>query len=260
MNASRAVLIAAVVANLLGWVLPAVQDFRGWSAFGVALSPLWSAEDFQDEPVWLLILIVGSALTNVLFVGLAGAVLARRPAQGRALGRGGGDLARPALGDHDGVRPPLSRARLLHLGLLVRAARVGGVSRPSASPLGQIAGRYGTATSAPARTAVDALGDFVVISLPYHHREVRSMAAPQLKHTVERERQALNGWLALLLVVLWFVAAIAFFVSTAWRPTHGALSERATAFRVFGAAPDGWARHLPRASASSRSSRTRRAC
>ena len=50
MKASRAVLIAAVVANLLGWVLPAVQDFRGWSAFGVALSPLWSAEDFRTSP------------------------------------------------------------------------------------------------------------------------------------------------------------------------------------------------------------------
>ena len=70
MKASRAVLIAAVAANLLGWVLPAVQDFRGWSAFGVALSPIWSAAEFQDEPVWLLILMVGSALTNVLFVGL----------------------------------------------------------------------------------------------------------------------------------------------------------------------------------------------
>jgi hypothetical protein len=71
MKASRAVLIAAVAANVLGWVLPAIQDFRGWSAFGVALSPLWSAKDFQDEPVWLLILMVGSALTNVLFAGLA---------------------------------------------------------------------------------------------------------------------------------------------------------------------------------------------
>jgi hypothetical protein len=71
MKASRAVLVAAVAANLLGWVLPAVQDFRGWSAFGVALSPLWSAAEFQGEPVWLLILMVGSALTNFLFAGLA---------------------------------------------------------------------------------------------------------------------------------------------------------------------------------------------
>ena len=41
------------------------------------------------------------------------------------------------------------------------------------------------------------------------------MAAPQLKHTVERDRQALNGWLALALVVLWFIAAVALFISTA---------------------------------------------
>ncbi|HJR71875.1 MAG TPA: SPFH domain-containing protein [Gammaproteobacteria bacterium] len=41
------------------------------------------------------------------------------------------------------------------------------------------------------------------------------MAAPYSKPTAERERQPLNGWLALLLVVLWFVAAVALFVSTA---------------------------------------------
>ncbi len=70
MTASRAVLAAAVAANVLGWVLPAAADHRGWSAFTVALSPLWSFADFQDEPVWLLILMVGSALTNVLFLGL----------------------------------------------------------------------------------------------------------------------------------------------------------------------------------------------
>jgi len=39
------------------------------------------------------------------------------------------------------------------------------------------------------------------------------MAAPQMKHTVERERQGLNGWLALVLVVLWFIATVAMFAS-----------------------------------------------
>jgi len=39
------------------------------------------------------------------------------------------------------------------------------------------------------------------------------MAAPQLKHTVERDRRALGGWLALALVVLWFIAAVAVFLS-----------------------------------------------
>jgi regulator of protease activity HflC (stomatin/prohibitin superfamily) len=39
------------------------------------------------------------------------------------------------------------------------------------------------------------------------------MAAPQSKPTGERERQALNGWLALVLVVLWFIVAVAVFIS-----------------------------------------------
>ena len=34
------------------------------------------------------------------------------------------------------------------------------------------------------------------------------MAAPHARHTAERERQALNGWLALVLVALWFIALI----------------------------------------------------
>lgn len=71
MKAPHAILLAAVVANLLGWVLPAIQDVRGWSAFTVSLSPLWSAEEFRGEPVWLLILMVASALTNLLFIALA---------------------------------------------------------------------------------------------------------------------------------------------------------------------------------------------
>ncbi len=52
------------------------------------------------------------------------------------------------------------------------------------------------------------------------------MAAPQSKPTAERERQALNGWLALLLVVLWFVAAIALFISTGVAAEAGAISAR----------------------------------
>jgi regulator of protease activity HflC (stomatin/prohibitin superfamily) len=61
------------------------------------------------------------------------------------------------------------------------------------------------------------------------------MAAPQLKHTVERDRQALNGWLALALVALWFVAAIAVFLATATAASEGALSEGVAASRIFGA-------------------------
>ena len=74
MNAPRATLLAAVVANVLGWVLPAAMDVRGWEAFTLALSPFWS-DDFTGEPVWLLILMVASALTNVLFIALAGLLL-----------------------------------------------------------------------------------------------------------------------------------------------------------------------------------------
>jgi regulator of protease activity HflC (stomatin/prohibitin superfamily) len=63
------------------------------------------------------------------------------------------------------------------------------------------------------------------------------MAAPQLNHTVERDRQALNGWLALALVVLWFIAAIALFVSTAalMGPEGDALSPGVAAARILSA-------------------------
>jgi hypothetical protein len=80
MDGPRATLLAAVVANVLGWVLTAAMDVRGWEAFAMALSPLWSFDDFADEPVWFLILIVASALTNLLFIALAGLLLrGRRP-------------------------------------------------------------------------------------------------------------------------------------------------------------------------------------
>jgi regulator of protease activity HflC (stomatin/prohibitin superfamily) len=59
------------------------------------------------------------------------------------------------------------------------------------------------------------------------------MAAPQLKNTVERDRQALNGWVGLLLLVLWSIAALALFVSTV--EAEGALAPEMTAVRIFGA-------------------------
>lgn len=70
-GAARATLVAAIVANGLGWVLPAFSDERGWAAFFFALSPLWDYRSFQSEPFPLLAFIVSSALTNVLFVALA---------------------------------------------------------------------------------------------------------------------------------------------------------------------------------------------
>jgi hypothetical protein len=71
MNAPRAALLSSAVAYVLAWLLPAAAEVRGFKVFGLALSPLWSAGDFADEPAWFLILMVASALTNVLFVVLA---------------------------------------------------------------------------------------------------------------------------------------------------------------------------------------------
>jgi regulator of protease activity HflC (stomatin/prohibitin superfamily) len=62
------------------------------------------------------------------------------------------------------------------------------------------------------------------------------MAAPHMKHTVERDRQALNGWLALALVVLWFIAAIALFISTAEAGAVGSLSPPWIGVRILSAA------------------------
>ena len=143
-----------------------------------------------------------------------GAALARRPDQGRAVGRGGGDLARPALGDLCWSPTAAISSPAISFG----SARSRCSRWRRFSPFGAVRsnpprGRHGCV--APARRAVDASRDFMVISLPYHTREVRSMAAPQSKPTVELERQALNGWLALLLVVLWFMAAVALFIATA---------------------------------------------
>ena len=77
MNGSRVALLAAIIANVLGWLLPVVYDDRGWKAFRVALSPLWPYENFEIEPGLLLVLSVASALTNVLFVVLAVALVFR---------------------------------------------------------------------------------------------------------------------------------------------------------------------------------------
>lgn len=74
-GAPRATLLAAVVANVLGWLLPAFSGNRGWVAFVFGLSPLWDYGNFQSQGLGLLAFIVVSALTNVLFAALA-AVLA----------------------------------------------------------------------------------------------------------------------------------------------------------------------------------------
>ena len=58
------------------------------------------------------------------------------------------------------------------------------------------------------------------------------MAAPMAKPTTEREREAVNGWLALALVALWFIGAIALFISTAAAGAEGALPPPAVAGRI----------------------------
>lgn len=73
-GAARVTLLAAVIANVLGWLLPAFSDERGWAAFVFALSPLWDYRHFQNQGLGLLAFIVLSALTNVLFVVLAAAL------------------------------------------------------------------------------------------------------------------------------------------------------------------------------------------
>jgi hypothetical protein len=68
---ARAAWLAAVVAHLLGWALPVVDQYRGWQAFRVAFSPIWPFEQFRIDPGPLMILSVASALTNVVFVATA---------------------------------------------------------------------------------------------------------------------------------------------------------------------------------------------
>jgi len=62
------------------------------------------------------------------------------------------------------------------------------------------------------------------------------MAAPQMKHTVEHERHPLSGWVALVIVVLWFLVAVALLISVPAAAAQDAITPAAGAVRVFGAA------------------------
>lgn len=81
---ARVTLVAAVVAHVLGWALPAVYNERGWRAFRAALSPLWPYEGIHLDPGLRLVLAVASGLTNALFVVLV-AVLLLRGAHAKAV-------------------------------------------------------------------------------------------------------------------------------------------------------------------------------
>jgi len=57
-----------------------------------------------------------------------------------------------------------------------------------------------------------------------------------MKHTVEHERHPLSGWVALVIVVLWFLVAVALFISVPAAAAQDAITPAAGAVRVFGAA------------------------
>jgi regulator of protease activity HflC (stomatin/prohibitin superfamily) len=60
------------------------------------------------------------------------------------------------------------------------------------------------------------------------------MAAPHSHTTVELHREAINGWPALALLILWFLAAIALLFTTVIGAQIGTVSDPAAFFRVMG--------------------------
>ena len=59
------------------------------------------------------------------------------------------------------------------------------------------------------------------------------MASPNAQRSLERERQTLNGWAALVVVLLWFIAALALFGSTISEASDGAIPPSDVAFRIL---------------------------
>jgi hypothetical protein len=90
MTRAKALWICAVIANALAWALPVIDDdtrvYRGFHAFRVALSPFWPYEEFHLPAGYLVWLSVASALTNLLFIGMA-VYLWRKVASGMARSR-----------------------------------------------------------------------------------------------------------------------------------------------------------------------------
>jgi len=60
------------------------------------------------------------------------------------------------------------------------------------------------------------------------------MTAPKSQATVERERRTAGGWLALVLVVLWFIAALALIASIGPAAADGNLSPLGAVLRALG--------------------------
>ena len=86
MSRVHATLAAAVIANVLGWALPVIDDYRGWQAFRVALSPVWPYENFGFQSWYSAALTTASGLTNALFVAAFLDVVWWRSASTRTIG------------------------------------------------------------------------------------------------------------------------------------------------------------------------------
>lgn len=71
----RIAVLVAAIAHVFGWVMPVIDKYAGWQAFRVAFSPVLPYENFKIQPGLILVLSVSSALTNVLFVVVAGILL-----------------------------------------------------------------------------------------------------------------------------------------------------------------------------------------
>jgi regulator of protease activity HflC (stomatin/prohibitin superfamily) len=59
------------------------------------------------------------------------------------------------------------------------------------------------------------------------------MASPNAQRSIERERQPLNGWAALVFVILWFLAAAVLLVSTIPGAADGSIPPADVAFRML---------------------------
>ena len=77
--------IGAMLAFVGGWVLPVIDDHRGWQAFRVALSPVWPYENFGFDAWYSAALTVASALTNAVFLLVLAAVSLRLNVAARTL-------------------------------------------------------------------------------------------------------------------------------------------------------------------------------
>jgi len=86
MNRKTVLLVAAACAFVLGWVLPVLDDYRGWQAFRVALSPVWPYESFRVQSWYSAALTVASGLTNAVFVVVFLDIVVWRRASTRVLG------------------------------------------------------------------------------------------------------------------------------------------------------------------------------